>query len=569
MSSASPAASGSNLRTGGQILIDQLKVHGTRAAFCVPGESYLAALDALHDAKDSITLLTCRHEGGAANMAEAWGKLTGEPGICFVTRGPGASHSFCGVHTAMQDSSPMILFIGQVAREALDREAFQEIDIKAMFGHTAKWAAQIDDAARIPEFVSRAFHVATAGRPGPVVLGLPEDMLVDRAAVADASHYKRAQSVVAAADMASLRERLAKASRPFMVVGGGGWSVAAAADIRAFAEANNLPVIASFRCQDIVGNDSPVYAGELGTSTAKPLIDSIKSSDFLLVVGARMGEISTQGYTLLDIPKPRQQLVHVYADPDELGRVYQPDLPIVSGMAGFAAAARAMAPVEHKQWAAWTTAARAEYRKTLEGGSSPGALDMIQVMQVLKRVLPRDTIMTQDAGNFSGWLQRYWEFPGYRTQLGPTNGSMGYGVPAGVAAKLACPDRTVVTFVGDGGFMMTGQELATAVQYGINVIILVINNGLYGTIRMHQEREYPGRRIATDLKNPDFAALARAYGAEGITVSRTEEFGPAIDAALKAGRPVVLDLKLDPEAITSRTTLSALRDSAMKRLAAT
>jgi len=555
----------SNLRTGGQILIDQLKVHGVRAAFCVPGESYLAALDALHDAKDTISLLTCRHEGGAANMAEAWGKLTGEPGICFVTRGPGAAHSFCGIHTAMQDSSPLILFVGQVAREALDREAFQEIDIKAMFGHMTKWAAQIDDAARIPEYVSRAFHVATAGRPGPVVLGLPEDMLTDRAAVGDATHYALARPVAGAADMASLRERLAKAARPFMVVGGGGWNAAAAADIRAFAEANDIPVIASFRCQDIVGNDSAMYAGELGTATAKTLVDRIQASDLLLVVGARLGEISTQGYTLIDIPKPKQQLVHVYADPDELGRIYQPDLPIVSGMPGFAAAARAMAPVKRPEWAAWAAAARAEYRKTLEGGSSPGALDMTVVMQELKKQLPRDTIMTQDAGNFSGWLQRYWEFPGYRTQLGPTNGSMGYGVPAGVAAKLACPDRTVVTFVGDGGFLMTGQELATAVQYGLDVIILVINNGIYGTIRMHQEREYPGRIIATELKNPDFAALARAYGAEGFTVSRTAEFAPAIAAALKAKRPAVLDLRLDPEAISTRMTLSALREASLKR----
>jgi acetolactate synthase I/II/III large subunit len=555
---------GSNLRTGGQILIDQLKIHGTRAAFCVPGESYLAALDALHDAGDQITLLTCRHEGGAANMAEAWGKLTGEPGICFVTRGPGASHAFCGVHTAFQDSTPMILFVGQVAREALDREAFQEVDIKAMFGHTAKWAAQIDDAARIPEFVSRAFHVATSGRPGPVVLALPEDMLTDRSAVADAMRYQVARPVAGAADMASLRERLAKAQRPFMVVGGGGWTAPAAADIRAFAEANSIPVIASFRCQDIVGNDSPVYAGELGTSTAKPLVDSIKSSDFLLVVGARMGEISTQGYTLLDIPKPKQALVHVYADPDELGRVYRPDLPIVSGMPGFAAAARALPPVEHAHRAAWTAAARAEYRKTLEGSASPGGLDMHAAMQELKRRLPRDTIMTNDAGNFSGWVQRFWEFPGFRTQLGPTNGSMGYGVPAGVAAKLAHPERVVVTFVGDGGFLMTGQELATAVQYGLNLIILVINNGMYGTIRMHQEREYPTRVVATELRNPDFAAYARSFGAEGITVTRTAEFGPAIETALKCGKPAVLDLKVDPEAITTRTTLTAIREASLR-----
>jgi acetolactate synthase I/II/III large subunit len=557
-------STGSNLRTGGQILVDQLKIHGVRAAFCVPGESYLAALDALHDAKDTITLLTCRHEGGAANMAEAYGKLTGEPGICFVTRGPGASHSFCGIHTAMQDSTPLILFVGQVAREALDREAFQEVDIKAMFGHTAKWAAQINEPGRIPEFVSRAFHVATSGRPGPVVLGLPEDMLTERSGIGDAGRYQRAQAVVGAADMAALRARLAKAERPFLVVGGGGWTASAAADIRAFAEANNLPTIASFRCQDIVGNDSPVYAGELGTSTAKTLVDQIKASDLLLVVGARLGEISTQGYTLVEIPRPKQYLAHVYAAPDELGRVYQPDMPIVSGMPGFAAAAGAMAPVEHAHRTAWTRDARAAYRQTLESASCPGALDMFEAMRVLKRVLPRDTIMTQDAGNFSGWLQRYWEFPGFRTQLGPTNGSMGYGVPAGVAAKLACPERTVVTFVGDGGFLMTGQELATAVQYGLNVIILVINNGLYGTIRMHQEREYPTRRIATDLRNPDFAALARAYGAEGYTVAKTVELAPAIEAALKAGKPAVLDLKVDPEAITTRTTLSAIRDASLK-----
>jgi acetolactate synthase-1/2/3 large subunit len=464
----------------------------------------------------------------------------------------------------MQDSTPLILFVGQVAREALDREAFQEIDIKAMFGHTTKWSAQINDPSRIPEYVSRAFHLATSGRPGPIVLGLPEDMLTERSGVADAARFHRAQAVAAPGDMAALRERLAKAERPFMVVGGGTWTAAAAADIRAFAEANNLPTIASFRCQDIVGNDSPIYAGELGTSTAKPLIDKIKSSDLLLVVVARLGEISTQGYTLVDIPRPKQFLAHVYAAPDELGRVYQPDLPIVSGMPGFAAAARAMPAVDGKRWTEWAKGARADYLKTLEGGSSPGALDMVEVMRVLKRVLPRDTIMTQDAGNFSGWLQRYWEFPGFRTQLGPTNGSMGYGVPAGVAAKLACPDRTIVTFVGDGGFMMTRQELATAVQYGLNLIILMINNGLYGTIRMHQEREYPTRRIATDLKNPDFAAYGRAFGAAGFTVAATAEFAPAIEAALKAGKPAVIDLRLDPEAITSRTTLSAIREASLK-----
>jgi acetolactate synthase I/II/III large subunit len=560
------SSASTNQRTGGQVLVDQLRIHGVDLAFCVPGESYLGALDALHDARDAIRLVTTRNEIGAANMAEAYGKITGRPGICFVTRGPGASHAMIGLHTALQDSTPLILFVGQVARDMKEREAFQEIDVKGMFGHTTKWAAEIADARRIPEMVSHAFHVATSGRPGPVALTLPEDMLLDRVGVADAARYQIVRPSPSAAGMARMREMLAAAKRPLMLVGGGGWSAQAVADLRAFADANNVPVCASFRCQDLFDNFHRNYIGDCSLGIMPALAERVRNTDLLLVVGARLGELTTQGYTLVEPPVPAQPLVHVHADPSELGRVYQGKLLINSGMAEFTAAAKALPPVDHTAWDDWAAAARRDYEASLEPGPCPGALDLGKVIRAMNaRVRPENTIITSDAGNFAGWVNRFFQLSTFRSFVGPTSGAMGYGVPSAVSAKLTCPEKTVISFAGDGGFLMSGQELATAAQYGANAIFVVVNNGLYGTIRMHQEREYPGRTPGTDLRNPDFAAYARAFGCHGEAVTRTEDFAAAFDRALSAGVPALLELRIDPEAITTRTTLSKIREAALSK----
>jgi acetolactate synthase-1/2/3 large subunit len=555
-------ATSSNLRTGGQVLIDALKIHGVDIAFCVPGESYLAALDALHDARDQIKLVVCRQEGGAAYMAEAYGKMTGRPGICFVTRGPGATNAAIGVHCAYQDSSPMILFIGQVARDQVEREAFQEIDFRRMFGPMAKWVAEIDDAARIPEYVSQAFHRAVNGRPGPVVLALPEDMLTDRVDVPDAGRYKLVQPAPGAAQMDELRDRLIAAKRPFMILGGGGWSDQAAADVRAFAEAANLPVGCSFRCQDLFDNGHPNYAGDVGIGINPQLAERVKNADLLVVVGARLGEMTTSGYTLVAIPVPRQTLVHVHPGAEELGRVYQAALPINAGMAEFAAMAKALGPVPHRAWDNETQAARAAYLEWSTPPQVEGPVQMGEIVNWLEQRLPPDAILTNGAGNYATWIHRFHRYRQFRTQLAPTNGSMGYGVPAGIAAKVIAPDRMVVSFNGDGCYMMNGQELATAVQYNASVIFVVVNNGSYGTIRMHQERAYPGRVSGTDLVNPDFVALARAYGAHGELVEKTADFPPAFERAAKADKPALIEIRLSAEVITPRQTLSQIRAAA-------
>ena len=557
-------ASGGNMRNGGKVLIDALRKHGVDLVFCVPGESYLAALDAFHDVKEQVRLVVCRQEGGASYMAEAYGKLTGKPGICFVTRGPGATNASVGVHTAYQDSTPMILFIGQVARDQVEREAFQEIDFRRMYGPMAKWVAQIDDAARIPELVSQAFHRAMSGRPGPVVIALPEDMLTDLVDVPDAGHFKTVRPHPAAAEMAELRERLSHAKRPLVILGGGGWDAKAVDDIHAFAENMNLPVGCSFRCQDLFDNSHPNYAGDVGIGINPKLAERVKTSDLLLVVGARMGEMTTSGYTLLDIPTPKQPLIHVHAGVEELGRVYQATLPINAGMAAFAAMARNLLPLDHSAWDSWTAGAHADYLENMKHSPVPGQLQMGDIMAYLRGKLPADAIITNGAGNFATWSHRFYMYRRYRTQLGPTNGSMGYGVPAGIAAKLAAPHRIVVSFNGDGDFMMNGQELATAMQYGANVVFLVINNGMYGTIRMHQEKTYPGRVSGTELHNPDFAALARAYGAHGETVKTTAEFAPAFERALAAGKPALIEMQIDPDAITPKMSLSEMRAQALK-----
>ncbi len=552
-------------RSGGQILVDALRINGVERAFCVPGESYLAVLDALYDAQDQIDLVVCRQEGGAAYMAEAYGKLTGKPGICFVTRGPGATNASVGVHTAFQDSTPMILFIGQVARDQRDREAFQEIDFRAMFAPLAKWVVQIDDTRRIPELVSQAFHRAMNGRPGPVVVSLPEDMLTDMASVADAGPARVIEPHANAADIQALRQLLHRAERPLMILGGGGWNARAVADIRRFAERHDLPVAASFRCQDLFDNTHPNYAGDLGFAAGPKLVQAVKDADLLLVVGARLGEVSTNGYTTVEIPVPRQTLVHVHPGIEELGRVYQPTLAINSGMTTFAALAAELPEMEGNRCPDWRAALNRNYRDNLVAQPSPGAVQMADVIAWLRDRLPADAILTNGAGNYAVWVQRFYQYRQFRTQLGPTNGSMGYGVPAAVAAKLTCPARTVIAFAGDGCFLMNGQEIATAAHYGANVIFIVVNNGMYGTIRMHQERNYPGRVSGTDLSNPDFAALARAHGLHGETVESTEDFPAAFERCNAAGVPSLIEIRIDPEAITPRQSLSQIRSEAQKR----
>lgn len=551
-------------RSGGQILVDALRIHGVKKAFCVPGESYLAVLDALHDVQEEIDLIVCRQEGGAAYMAEAYGKLTGEPGICFVTRGPGATNASVGVHTAFQDSSPMILFIGQVARDQQYREAFQEIDFRQMFGPLAKWVVQIDDTSRIPELISQAFHRAVNGRPGPVVVALPEDMLTEIAEVSDAGPFKRVVMAPANDQMVAMQRLLDQSERPLMVLGGSGWDAESVQDIRIFAEQQNIPVAASFRCQDLFDNRHPNYIGDLGFAASAQLSSAVKEADLLLVVGSRMGEVSTGGYTSLNIPVPAQTLIHIHQGIEELGRVYQPALAINSSMSTFAKSAAKIPSTTSQSKNEWTRSLNGYYRQNLEWSPSPGNVQMAEIIDWLNRRLPDDAILTNGAGNYAVWLQRFYQFRKYRTQLGPTNGSMGYGVPAAVAAKLTCPDRVVVSFSGDGCFLMNGQEIATAAQYGSNVIFVVINNGMYGTIRMHQERNYPGRISGTDLHNPNFAALAQAYGLHGEVVTATSEFEPAFERCLEMSRPCLIEVRVDPEALTPRLSLTQIREQSSK-----
>ncbi|NNG25553.1 thiamine pyrophosphate-binding protein [Telluria aromaticivorans] len=555
-------------RTGGQILVDALAIHGVDTAFGVPGESYLDVLDALHDS--DIRFVINRQEGGAAFMAEAYGKLTGKPGICFVTRGPGATNASIGVHTAYQDSTPMILFIGQVGNDFIDREAFQEIDYRRMFGEMAKWVAQIDRADRIPEYLARAFQVATSGRPGPVVLALPEDMLITEAAVADTRRYQPVQASPSQAQIDTLRAMLVEATRPVLLLGGGTWNEQACADLARFAEANHLPVGCSFRFQDLMDNAHPNYIGDVGIGINPKLAARVAEADLVIAIGPRLGEMTTGGYTLLASPVPRQRLVHIHADAEELGSVYQADLMIASGAPQACAMLAAMAPVDAAAWAGSVPEAKQELAAfqaqppIFREGGAP--LDLWQVVQDLMAVLPRDAIITNGAGNYASWAHRFYRYGGMRTQLAPTNGAMGYGVPSGVAAKIVHPERAVVTFAGDGEFMMTGQELATAVQYKAGVVILVFNNSMFGTIRMHQEKTYPGRVSGTELHNPDFAALARAYGGHGEVVETTEAFAPALQRALAHAKeqqlPALIELRYDGNLITPNATLETIRKAA-------
>jgi acetolactate synthase-1/2/3 large subunit len=544
------------VRTGGRILVDQLELNGADLAFCVPGESYLPVLDALYDSP--IRLITCRHEQGAANAAEAYGKLTGRPGICLVTRGPGATQAAVGVHTAKQDSSPMILLVGQVPRAFRGREAWQELDYAAVFGGIAKAAWEVDTAARIPEHMAQAYSLAASGRPGPVVLSLPEDVLAEEADVADAPQVDAQPVIPPMEDIARLRELLSAAERPLVVAGEGGWTAETSRDVQAFCEGNGLPVAVAFRCQDYVDNRSPSFVGVLGVAMDEAIAGRLRDADLVLAIGGRLGEVPTRRYTLLEAPDPKQTLVHIHPDPDELGRVFEPDLAIAATLPAFAAELRTLDPVESR-WTEWTAAARADYERTLAHERMEGDVDLGEIMAFLRKRLPGDAVQTCGAGNFTVWAHRFAQFTQFGTQACPRSGSMGYGLPAAVAAQLIHPERLVVCFTGDGDFVMSSPELATAVQYELPIVVLLVNNGMYATIRMHQERAYPRRVIGTDLENPDFPALARAYGAHGERVVRTEDFEAAFERALASGKPSVLELPVDPERISPRVKLSDLR----------
>jgi acetolactate synthase-1/2/3 large subunit len=551
------------LRNGAQLLVEALCLHGVDLAFGVPGESYLDVLDAMYETDGRIEFIICRQEGGAAFMADAYGKMTGKPGICFVTRGPGACNASIGLHTALQDSTPMILFVGQVGTGVMEREGFQEIDYRRMFGPVSKWVAQIDRADRVEEFVSRAFHTAMSGRPGPVVLVLPEDMQSASAKKAATRPYARLAAHPGAEDIEAVRGMLARAERPLVILGGSGWNKSACADIAAFAAAFDLPVAASFRRQDLYDNNDPHYVGDLSPGMNPALAERVRQSDLLLVIGARMGELQTANYTLLEIPRPRQGFIQVLSGPEELGRVYQGDILINAGMPQFAKAVAGLSAGSAK-WSAWTAAARKDFEAWQKPQPQAGELNLSEVMALVTARLPGDAVIANGAGNYAIWVHRFHRYSGLRTQLAPTSGAMGYGVPAAIAAKLVDPARTVVCFAGDGCFLMNGQELATAARYRLKIVFIVVNNGMYGTIRMHQEREYPEHVYGTTLENPDFTVLARAYGMHAAHVTRTDQFEIAFERALAAETSALLELRLDPEAITPRTTITALRSAAKK-----
>ena len=549
-------------RTGGEILIDQLAIHGVRHVFCVPGESYLAALDAFYGSDIAITV--CRHEGAAAIMAEAVGKVTGKPGICFVTRGPGATNASAGVHIARQDSTPIILFVGQVGLHMREREAFQELDYRAVFGSIAKWATEIDDPARIPELVSRAFHTACNGRPGPVVIALPEDMLTERATVPDATAFEPVESWPGLTDMSRLQKLLWAAKRPVVLAGGSRWSEQACAALMRFAGRFALPVATTFRRQHLFDGLHPCYAGDMGIGPNPKLLARVKGADLVLLIGGRLSELASQGYTLLDIPEPRMKLVHVHPGAEELGRVYHPHLAIQAAPTGFCSALEGLQPPNEIPWKGEADIAHADYLAWTEKATpQPGGVNLGEIIIWLRENLPRDSFLTNGAGNFAGWIHRFFRFRRYASHVAPTSGSMGYGFPAALAMKTLYPDRTVVCVAGDGDFLMTGQDFATAVQYNLPVIVVVCDNGIYGTIRMHQERDYPGRVVATALKNPDFVAYAKAFGGFGVLVEKTADFPAAFAAAQKSGLPSIIHLKIDPEAITPGMTLTAIREKSL------
>jgi acetolactate synthase I/II/III large subunit len=549
-------------RTAARALVAALVNNGVDHIFCVPGESYLAVLDAIYDSP--IQLTTCRQEGGAAMMAEAYGKATGRPGICFVTRGPGAMNASPGIHIARQDSTPLIMFVGQVERGIREREAFQELDCRATFASMTKWTTEIDEPERVPELISRAFYTACAGRPGPVVVGLPEDMLREQVSVGDAARFEPVETGPGDHEIAALEALLDEAARPLLLVGGSRWSAAACQNIRRFAERFDLPVMNTYRRLPLFDPLHPNYAGDLGLGPNPKLIARVKASDLVIVAGSRLGEIPTQGYGLFSIPVPQMKLVHAYPGAEELGRVYGPHLAIHASPQRFAAALAELMPKRPITWSNETQAAHAEYQAwSDEPLAQPGAVNLGEIMVWLRENLPIDTILCNGAGNYAAWIHRYYRFRNFATHIAPTSASMGYGMPAAVAMQRLYPERIVLSVNGDGDFLMNGQEFATAVQYGLPIIVIICDNGIYGTIRMHQEREYPGRIIATELRNPDFAAYALAFGGFGVAVEKTADFPAAFAAARQTKRPSIIHLKIDPEAITPSITLSAIRKHAL------
>lgn len=545
------------LRQGGRILADQLVLHGTEVVFCVPGESHLALLHALRDT--TIQLITCRHEAGAANMAEACGKLSGRPGVCIVSRGPGATNASIGIHTAMQDSTPMVMLVGQAVSTVLGREAFQEVEYVGMFSSLAKWVTQIDEVDRIPELVARAFVTACSGRPGPVVLAIPQNILDAYAAVDDAPVVRMGQSNVSTADVEHVERLLLRAERPFAIIGGAGWTAGTARRLQTFLEANSIPAGAAFRRQDVIDNESPVYAGPIGIGIDPRLAQRVRNADLVLAIGPRLGEATTLGYRLLSAPRPRQRLIHVHAGAEELGRVYQADLPILAAPESFAAAVEPLRV--NPRWRDWSAAARNDYEAWREVAPMPGDLNLAQCIEYMRERVPH-ALVANGAGNHSAWIHRYWSFRSFPAQLAPTSGAMGYGLPAAIGAKALDPSRTVICFSGDGDFLMLGQELATAVQYSLPVIVIVVDNGMYGAIRLHQERTFPGHVIATDLRNPDFAAYADSFGAHAEMVAGTRDFPAAFERALASQVPALLWLPIDRDAATPGTTLSGVREMA-------
>lgn len=549
-------------RTGGEILIDQLRIHGIRHAFCVPGESYLAALDAFHDS--DIKLTVCRHESGAAMAAEAMAKVTGRPGICFVTRGPGATNASAGIHIAMQDSSPMIVFVGQVGRVMREREAFQELDFRAVFGSMAKWATEIDDPARIPEILSRAFHTACNGRPGPVVIALPEDMLRERIVVPDATAFDPVETWPGSTDMSRLQKMLSAAKKPVVIAGGSRWSEAACAALARFAERFQLPVATTFRRGHLFDALHPCYAGDFGIGPNPKLLARVKGADLVLLIGDRMSEMASQSYSAFGIPEPGTTLVHVHPGADELGRVYHPALAINASPTAFCASLEGLQPPTEIAWRGESAAAHADFIAWTETATpQPGGVNLGEVMIWLRDNLPKDAIVTLGAGNFAGWVHRFYRSRQFGGIIGSTSGSMGYGFPAALGLQTLYPDRTVVCVAGDGDFLMTGQDFSTAVQYDLPIIVIVSDNGMYGTIRMHQEREYPGRVVATELKNPDFAGYGQVFGGFGVKVAKTADFPAAFAAAKASGKPSIIHLMIDPEALTLGATLSAIREKSL------
>lgn len=548
-------------KSGGEVLVDALIAHGTKMVYCVPGESFLPVIDALYQNREQIQTIVCRHESGAGNMAEAYGKLCNEPGIAFVTRGPGATNASIAVHTARQDSTPMILFIGQVDTQAFGREAWQEIDYRHMFGSIAKWVDQIDDVQRLPEMIARAYSIATSGRPGPVVLALPEDMLSREVDSPVLTKYKRSGAAPSNEDIQSLEALVEKAKKPLLMLGGGAWAKDAGEKIAEFANNHSLPIISAFRRQDIVDNLHSNYCGEAGLGMNPKLSARIQAADLILCVGARLGETTTNGYTLIDIPYPKNTLVHVHADANELGKVYQASLAINSTPTAFASAVSHLKDKggDQESRKAWLKEARDDYLETLKPVKARSGVNLSEVMIALQKLAPKETVISNGAGNYTLWVQRFYQYRGFRTQLAPTSGTMGYGLPAAIAAKLLDPSRPAICFAGDGCFLMASQELATAVQYGANVIVIVVNNGTYGSIRMHQERHYPGNVWATDLNNPDFVELARSYGANAERIENTSDFEAAFQRALNANKPTVIELVTDKEILTPRLTVQDLR----------